>query len=101
MGQRLELHAILKGIPEVEDAYFQPKQNTQLTYPCITYQLSDHYVEHANNANYWRKNRYSVTVIDRNPDSSIVEAVADLPYTEFDRFFVTEGLNHTVFQTFF
>lgn len=101
MGQRLELHQILKDIPGVTEAYFQADQNVTITYPCIVYQRSESYVSNADNLRYWLKKRYSVTVIDRNPDSSIADAVEALPYTQFERFFVADGLNHTVFQTFF
>lgn len=101
MGQRLDLHEILKDIPGVTEAYFQPPDKTEMTYPCIVYQRDDSYVEYANNKLYWGKKRYLITVIDRNPDSVIPDAVEALPYTRFDRFFITDGLNHTAFQTFF
>lgn len=101
MGQRLDLQTVLEAIPGVGGTYFQPDQNINLNYPCITYERSNVNVEYANNSKYWQKKRYSVTVIDRNPDSPIVDAVGELPYTEIERFFVTDGLNHTVFQTFF
>jgi hypothetical protein len=101
MGQRLDLHEILKGIAGVAEAYFQPPNGTDMVYPCITYQRDDSYTEFANNKLYFGKKRYSVTVIDRDPDSTIPDAVEALPYTRFDRFFVVDGLNHTAFQTFF
>lgn len=101
MGQRLDLHQILTDIPEVEAAYFQPDQNVRIEYPCIVYQRSYGYISYADSLKYWRKNRYSVTVIDRNPDSTIVDAVEELPYTQIERFFIVDGLNHTVFQTYF
>lgn len=101
MGTRLDLHQILTEIPDVVAAYFQPDQNTAMKYPAIVYQRSDSHVNNADNITYWLKKRYSVTVIDRNPDSSITDAVEALPYTRFERFFVVDGLNHTVFQTFF
>lgn len=102
MGQRLDLHNILKGIAGVKDAYFQAPENTTMEYPCIVYSLDDSYSEFADNKVYWRMKRYLITVIDRNPDSTIPDAIVDLfCYTRFDRFFVANGLNHTVFQTFF
>lgn len=102
MGQRLELQAILAGIPGVVKAYFQPPNGAEMEYPCIVYERSSINVNtwHADNIKYWRMKRYSVTVIDRSPDSPIVDAVESLRYTEIERFFVADGLNHTVFQTF-
>lgn len=101
MGQRLDLQTLLSGISEVDKAYFQPPQDATITYPCIIYQRDDSYVDYADNVKYgWRK-RYQVTVIDRRPDSPINDAVEELPYVRFDRFFITDGLNHTVFQMYF
>ena len=101
MGHRLDLQALLSAIPEVEKAYFQPPQDATMRYPCIVYQRDDSDVSYADNVKYgWRK-RYQVTVIDRRPDSPITDAVEALEYVRFDRFFITDGLNHTVFQMYF
>lgn len=96
---RLELQEILAGIEGVQEAYFQPK--TGLQYPCIVYERSDSWIFGADNLKYLTKKRYSVTVIDRNPDSSIPDQVEDLPLSTFDRFFRLDGLNHFVFQLYF
>lgn len=107
MGSRLELQTRLESAAGLNDegeankVYFQPPQNVGMAYPCIVYQRSYSYISHADNLKYWRMRRYSVTVIDRNPDSSIIDAVEDLPYTQMDRQFVVDGLYHTVFQTYF
>ena len=103
MAPRQNLQTLLEAIPGVEEVYFQPDQNVRLVYPCIVYERSSINVNaaHADNIKYWQKKRYSVTVIDRSPDSPIPDLVNELPYTELERFFVADGLNHTVFQTFF
>lgn len=98
---RLLLHEILKGLDGVQDAYFQPSKNITLSYPCIVYQRSSSNVLAADNLAYLFKKGYSVTVIDRDPDSAIPDLVEALPHTRFDRFYITDGLNHYVFQTFF
>lgn len=102
MGSRLELQTLLTSIiGDGDRVYFQPPQNIEMSYPCIVYQRSYSYASYADNLKYWRMKRYSVTVIDRNPDSSIIDAVEDLRYTQIDRQFVVDGLYHTVFQTYF
>lgn len=101
MDSRLKFHAVLKAIPEVQQAYFQPKPTDQLLYPCIVYERDDSYVSHADNIDYFRKKRYQVIVIDRDPDTSIVDAVEALPYSRFVRHYVTSGLHHYVFNTYF
>lgn len=98
---REELQAILEGIEGVNAAYFQPDQNSQLDYPVIVYDRDDSYVSRADNIVYWLKKRYSVKVIDRNPDSLIPDKVEELPFTRFDRKYVAAGLHHTVFNVFF
>ena len=98
---RTDLHDILKGLDGVEAAYFQPKQNTSLTYPCIVYSRDNSYAARADDVLYWHKKRYQVTVIDRNPDGPIPDQVERLPLTRFDRFYVADGLNHYSYILFF
>lgn len=101
MGSRLDFHNVLKAIPDVQAAYFQPKPTDQLQYPCIVYEWDDEYVSHADNLAYFHKKRYQVIVINRNPDSSITDAVREIPYTRYVRHYVTSGLHHYVFNTYF
>lgn len=97
----IELQGKLKAIESsVKDAYIQPP--TSLQYPCIMIERalpSD--VHFADDIKYLFLKRYTITVIDRNPLSLIPDAVERLPYTEFDRQFETDGLNHFVFQMYF
>lgn len=72
-----------------------------MEYPCIRYSLDDMNTTFANNTPYTNKKRYSVTVIDRDPDSNIPDTVAELPMCVFDRFFTADNLNHVVFKLFF
>lgn len=97
---RLKLHELLKTIDGPVDVYFQPK--TAMEYPCIRYERglpSD--VTYADNVKYALKKGYTITVIDRDPDSLIPDQVEGLQHCEFDRFYKVDGLNHTVFQLFF
>lgn len=101
MGQRLHLQNLLSQIPGVAKVYFQPPVSVTLEQPCIVYERDDSWVSRADNLMYLHKKRYKITVIDRNPESLIPDSVEGLPYTRFNRFFVSAGLNHTVFQTYF
>ena len=98
---RSELHVILKGLEGVKDAYFQPPSNATIDEPCIIYQREASFVSRADDILWWLKKRYQVIVVDRNPDSLIPDQVEGLPYTKFDRFYVSNGLNHFVYQLFF
>lgn len=94
-----ELQALLAGLDEVEQAYIQTP--TTLQYPCIVIERDDSYTAHADNVVYFLKKRYTITIMDRNPDSSIPDQVEALPYSQIDRTFKVDGLNHTVFQLYF
>lgn len=98
---QLELQTLLEGLPGVEKAYFQPPPNQTLVYPCIVYKRSDSYVAYADNVRYLLKKRYTVTVIDRDPDSPISDLVEELPFTRIDRCYPANGLNHFVFNLYF
>lgn len=99
MGQRQELQDLLVEItPHV---YFQPPANVQMEYPCIVYKRDYIDTKFADNAAYRNTRRYQVTVIDRNPDSPIVEAIAELPLCIFAQNFVTDNLHHDIFTLYF
>lgn len=96
-----ELQALLKALEGVRDAYIQaPTEGME--YPCIMIERgSPSSVWQADNGTYYLKKAYTITVIDRAPDSPIPDLVEGLQYVQFDRFFRTDGLNHFVFQMFF
>lgn len=97
MGTRLQLQAYLASIPGVAGVYFQPPATIKMKYPAIVYNLNDIYNRHADNSIYNQKDEYSITVIDRNPDSTIVRAVSLIPTCRYNRHFASDGLNHDVF----
>lgn len=101
MAPRLDLHMILRDLLGSSNVYFQPPPNLQMTYPCIRYEREQIDIVHADNKPYKHLRRYQVTVIDENPDSTIVQKIAELPTAAYDRFYTADGLNHDVFRIFF
>lgn len=99
MGQRLQLHELLKTM--VPNVYFQPPNGITMKYPCIVYERSYRRNQHADNNPYRSTKRYKVTVIDANPDSQIPEKVAELPMSSYNRFYVADNLNHDVYELYF
>lgn len=99
MAQRLQLQSLLEGV--TEHVYFQPPNNISMQYPCIVYARDGSATEHADNQMYTHIKRYQVTVIDRNPDSSLPDIVEGLDFCQFDRFFAADNLNHWVYTLFF
>jgi len=95
------LHEKLKALLGSGNVYFQPPANLRMSYPAIVYRRDDRETSHADNLPYKDAKRYLVTVIDTDPDSSVPDAVADLPYSRFVRFYTANELNHDVYQVFY
>lgn len=98
---RDELHAVLSAIPGVNKVWWQRDPAVPLDYPVILYDRSGSFERYADNVKYIFKKRYTVTVIDRDPDSLIADSVEQLPFTTFDRIYKSSGLNHFVFNLYF
>ena len=60
-------------------------------------------MEHADNYPYRHTQRYSLTVISKDPDESqsIRSAIEALPMCTYDRWFAVNNLNHDVYKLFF
>jgi len=99
MASRLQLHQLLEAF--VGHVYFQPPTNVKLVYPCIVYRRDFADTKFADNGPYRNTLRYSITVIDQDPDSDIPSKVAALPMCLFNRFFTADNLNHDVYNLYF
>ena len=104
MGNRLELHEVLKTLlpePHKKNLYFQPPENLKMSYPCIIYKWSRPKQYYANNDPYNRIKSYTVTVVDSDPESGIAEKVSQQRATSFERAYTSNNLNHFVFNLYF
>lgn len=97
---RTELQTLLEEILGRPNVYFQPPENLKLAYPCIVYSRNTYDSVFANNDSYLRRTRYSVTLIDKNPDSQFSEAIADIPYCRHTRNYIADNLNHDVYDLY-
>lgn len=97
---RLDLQEVLCEILGSNNAYYQPPETVKMKYPAIVYSRYDFENFHANNDVYMRSPAYQLTVIDKNPDSEIVEKVSKLPLCSFDRHYKADNLNHDVFTIY-
>lgn len=106
MDRRLELHEILCDILNVTEpdgdrhVYFQPPASVRIKYPAIVYSLGVLDTKRANNRIYRVDPGYSVTLIDKNPDSGYVIKLLELPYCTFNDSYVADNLNHFNFTIF-
>jgi hypothetical protein len=101
MDRRLQLQSLLEELLGTDNVYFQPPPDMEIVYPCIVYQRDQADTRFAGNVPYRYIQRYQVTIIDKDADNVILEKVASLPLTKFQRFFTAENLNHDVFSLYF
>ncbi len=101
MAPRSDLQTKLESLSGVQKVYFQPPENVKLVYPCIVYNRDGLPVQYADNSPYHLTTKYEVTVMDRDPDSSIPRQVLMLPLCSHDRSFAVADLNHDVFTLYF
>lgn len=101
MGLRTELHEALCGILGSRNAYFQPPETIKMVYPAIVYERSKIDTRFANDKPYTNLKEYTVTIIDKNPDSAIPDKLALLPACRFDRHYTVDNLNHDVFRIYY
>lgn len=95
MANRPSLNEYFKTL--TEHVYYQPPVNVLMKYPCIRYSRNSIDNTFADDLVYLQDRSYEVTVIDRDPDSPLVDAISKMPTARFNRHYTTEGLNHDVF----
>lgn len=101
MANRIDLHNELVNILGTRNVYFQPPESITMKYPAIVYSRSDIENNYADNNVYIQTYCYKVTLIDKNPDSKIVEKLSTFPKSTFLNHFCTAGLNHDVFKIYY
>lgn len=100
LARRKLFHAILEAALGSEHVYFQQPEGRVMQYPCIVYERERISAKYADNVMYDHQVGYDVTLIDRNPDSDVVDRLLALPLCSFSRHFATSGLNHDVFTIY-
>lgn len=99
--RRLELHEILCDILGSRYVYYQPPESIKMNYPAIVYGLDTIENRHADDGVYSAVRRYSVTLIDKDPDSELVDAINELPKCKHNRHYESDNLNHDVFTLYY
>lgn len=91
---RLILHSRLLDF--ADNVYFQPPSNIMLNYPCIIYNKNGKVREYGNNDLYLGTQKYSLTVISRDPDDTIADELEQaLQYCVITNHYTTDNLHHT------
>lgn len=101
MASRLELQDELEKLLGSKNVYYQPPESVKIKYPAIVYRRSDIENDFADDQVYIQSHFYEVIVIDKNPDSEIVEEVSRLKTCRYDRHYTADNLNHDVFTIYY
>ncbi len=101
LERRLELHQILVNVLGSESVYFQPPASLVMEYPCIVYRRDAKAEQYGDNYLYHGQLRYEVTYIDRDPDADVPSRLAILKHSSFGTHFVTDNLNHDVYEIYY
>jgi len=100
LQRRTQLQEELEGMLGSDQVHFQPNLDTHMIYPAIVYSRDSAYVDYADNLAYRKMDHYELTLIDLEPDSPVFDLLEDRPYTRHVRTFVSDGLNHYVFDLY-
>lgn len=101
MATRVDLQNVLEELLGSRNVYYQPPESLKMNYPAIVYARKTIDNSYANNSVYKQNYAYKITVIDKNPDSEIVNKISKLPTCRFDRHFKSDNLNHDVFTLYY
>ena len=101
MKTRTDLQTLLEETIGSKNVYFQPPETVKIKYPCVIYSLEDIDNTFADNDVYLQQKAYSITVVDKNPDSEIRDKISLLPRCRFNRAYTADKLNHYVFIIYY
>lgn len=105
LKDRLPLHRKLVSImagykssgDKTDAVYYNPPANVSLTYPCIIYSRRNDTQQFADNIRYFRRASYEIKVLDKNPDSLIVDEILEkLPLAVRQTNFVSDNIYHFI-----
>lgn len=96
-----DLQAYFLDVIGIPNAYFQPPSGEMIKYPCIIYYLESYTPIFADNKKYNVNTRYSVRLVDRNPNSEYVSKINSMEYSGFDRHYTSDNLHHWVWDIYF
>jgi hypothetical protein len=100
MATRLELHSELLGF--MPNVYFQPPSSIQMVYPCIVYNKTGRMRHFANDVIYSSQQEYTLTLIEKDPDSSVADNIeVHFQHCAINQYFTVDNLNHTKLSLYY
>lgn len=100
-ARRLMLQSELETLMGNDHVYYDPPENLKMEYPAIRYSKGKIDTRHANDKIYKKMTRYELIVISRKPDSEVIDALLELPYSLYDRHYVSDNLHHDVLTLYY
>lgn len=101
MGTRLELQSKLEEILGSRQVYYQPPETVKMEYPAIVYFRDKIRTDNANDRVYLKTNKYSIIVISKRPEDSLIDRILGLSYCVHERAYKFDNLYHDVFVLYF
>jgi hypothetical protein len=100
MATRLDLHAELRGF--APNVYYQPPSNIQMMYPCIVYNKTIRMRHFANDVIYLSQQEYQITVIDKDPESTVADSIESaFQHCSINQYFTVDNLHHTTLNLYY
>lgn len=98
MASRHNLHDQLVEILGSNNVYYQPPASVRMNYPAIRYSLEKRDAKKADNKVYTTSKKYTIVVIDVDPDSEIPDRLLmNLPMCNHTSRYISDNLYHDVF----
>lgn len=101
MGIRLELQNKLEAILGSRQVYYQTPETVKMEYPAIVYFRDKIRTDNADDRVYLKTNKYSVIVISKRPEDSLIDRILGLSYCVHERAYKSDNLYHDVFTLYF
>ena len=101
MNNRLKLQSELEKLLGNRHVYYQPPESLKIEYPAIVYSKDDINSRYADNTGYRFLTRYTITVIDKKPDNTVIDKLLSIPYCSFDRHYISDNLNHDTLTLYY
>lgn len=97
---RLTLHEELCEVLGSKNCYFSPPN--RIASPCILYNRGTPIINHADNNKYLKKNSWTITIIDTNPDSDIPNRFEEhFKYCSKSQEYASDGQYHFIYNLYY
>lgn len=96
MNSQLKLQSKLVELLESEYVYYQPPENLRMEYPAIVYFKRRPKTQYADDIKYSNRDSYEVVIIDKRPDNPVINKILELPFSSYDRHYISNNLHHDV-----